>query len=160
MSKSTKKPDMNLRALYVTPTRTRIVKVTPKGNRVKIGEDESWEVNRKHIFPKGAGFDVILPQGQSEAVPVERSQGVTSYEVDAYAETDYLRQVNSLARGAKTPKVSWWVLGFNAAILLALIIVAVVITGSIQDLSELVQQLHGATGTGGGGDSTVYQPGS
>lgn len=160
MTTTSKKPDMRLRALYVTPARSKIVRVTPKGNRVKLGEDESWKVTRQHLFPKGAPFDVILPQGHSEAVPVERSEPVTSYEVDAYAETDYLRQVNILARGAKTPKSSWWMLGLQVAVLLALIIVAVVINGNIADLESLLHQLHGSGTAGAGGDSTVYQPGS
>ncbi len=147
---------MRLKVLYVTPAQSRIIPMKPKGNRVSM-DGESCKVTREHMYPKGAPFDAIWVQGHSEAVPVEKASPVTSWEFDSAAETDLLHQVHGLAQGPKEGKASWVSIGLQGAVLLAIIVVAVVLSGNITDLEILLRQLH--SGAGAGGDSTVYRPG-
>lgn len=154
-----KKPDLRLKALYVTPAGSQTLKVQPKKDTITIEGGMSWRIVEGSLFPKGGDFDVILPYNSSVALPWSSAPLPSPEAYDEALSNSYKEQVDKTAKGAGNPKrVAWLNLGLNVITIITVIIGAVVVSGQIDDLFSLVHQLHQAAPAGG--DVTTYNPGA
>lgn len=162
MTKKTKNPGLTLRVLYVSSAGRKVVKCTPDAGKVTIG-NETWKVDRNHLFPGKGKFDVVCVQGQSEAMPVWASSPITPEEFDAAAHNNLLEQVHAVAQGNRTTTVSWVQLGMLGLLFIAIIGIGIKLNGDFSDLQKSIDNLaHQTCGptTAGCAQDTVHDPGT
>lgn len=161
MSKETKDPTPELRALHVSLGGRNIVKIKPDGDKITIG-DKTWTLDHSCLAPGEGKWDVMLIDGQGQAVSFNADhENPSPEEWDAACHNNLLKQIHDLSSTPKTPGLSWLQLGILGLVVLCVIGAGVknsndakAIKASIIDLQAHLQ----ANGNYNGQDATQYNP--
>lgn len=139
-----KKPDLRLKALYVTPVGSQILKVEPKKGAITIDGVGSWDVPPGSTFPPGAPFDVILPYDSGVALAWSGKVLPSPEAFDEALHNSYREQVDKNAKGSSTKRVAWVSMGLNVVTILVVILAWIALSGQMDDMGLLLRQAEQA----------------